>query len=283
MDYEVETERHKMVKRIEPENWTNQNINAFWNWYESQPHLTDTYFTFQVGEGLANFLENFTSLKDLHILDYGCGTGNMSEILLDRRAQCYAVDLSENSINTVNKNFSSYSNWNGGKLVTSLPSDYSADFFDVIICVETIEHLSNELITKMLTEFGRIIKPDGFLFITTPNNENLGTNYTYCPFCDSEYHNMQHLQSFSPDRLNDVLDENGFSSLFCQGLNFSNFQRGNSLPTISNWSMRSLLSYFVIQTIKMLDQINPRKMTRQFKYNLRANAKPHLCAISKLK
>lgn len=61
--------------------------------------------------------------------------------------------------------------------------EFESESFDLIICTETIEHIkdvdSNEIsdlelfnysgVTIMLEEFRRVMKPDGLLFLTTPN------------------------------------------------------------------------------------------------------------------
>ncbi|MCX8118172.1 MAG: class I SAM-dependent methyltransferase, partial [Desulfobacterota bacterium] len=56
-----------------------------------------------------------------------------------------------------------------GDLNRSLP--YPADLFDLITCVEGIEHLENPF--NAIREFSRVLKPGGKLILTLPNYLNI--------------------------------------------------------------------------------------------------------------
>ena len=57
--------------------------------------------------------------------------------------------------------------------------------------------------------------------MTVPNNECLGTNLTYCPFCDTEFHKVQHLRFFNKIKLRATLESHGFRVQWCEELDFS--------------------------------------------------------------
>ncbi len=56
-----------------------------------------------------------------------------------------------------------------GNLDTRLP--YSKDDFDVIVCVEGLEHIENP--SNALSEFSRMLKPGGTLIVSVPNIMNI--------------------------------------------------------------------------------------------------------------
>lgn len=56
--------------------------------------------------------------------------------------------------------------------LSSLPLDFQAEAFDIIICCEVIEHLNfNPL--PVFCEFNRLLKAEGVLYIGTPNQANI--------------------------------------------------------------------------------------------------------------
>jgi SAM-dependent methyltransferase len=52
--------------------------------------------------------------------------------------------------------------------IENYPFPYQDNFFDVVLFCEVIEHLANDPL-KPLLEIKRILKPDGYLVLTTPN------------------------------------------------------------------------------------------------------------------
>ena len=55
---------------------------------------------------------------------------------------------------------------------------YADDYFDAVIFSEVIEHLNMNPL-PVLQEINRILKPDGILYITTPNQVNLFNRITF--------------------------------------------------------------------------------------------------------
>ena len=66
-----------------------------------------------------------------------------------------------------------------------------------------------------------MLKRDGYLLITTPNDENLKQEYVYCPNCDSVFHRWQHVRSFNKQRIKNPLDDKGFDVLSTSTTNFA--------------------------------------------------------------
>ena len=109
----------------------------------------------------------------------------------------------------------------GCELIEKLPTNYEKDYFDLITFIETIEHLKDDMLESTLKEMKRILKPGGKIIITTPFNEKLIDNHVYCPFCDSEFHRMQHMRSFNVKTMEDLLIDKGFIKQYCNNVNFS--------------------------------------------------------------
>ncbi|MDO8592347.1 MAG: class I SAM-dependent methyltransferase [bacterium] len=120
-------------------------------------------------------------VKGKVVLDLACGSGYGARILAIAGAvKVIAIDVSREAIEYANKNFA-HENIDyriGDAQALDLP-DKS---IDIITSFETIEHLADQ--HKYLAELKRVVKPNGLVFISTPNREaSTGKN----PFHVQEY------------------------------------------------------------------------------------------------
>ena len=79
--------------------------------------------------------------------------------------------------------------------VESLP--FEDDSFDVVISYETIEHVTGEIQESFLKEIRRVLKPDGFLIMSTPNKA------VYTDLVKGE--NAFHVKEFYVDEFDEFL------------------------------------------------------------------------------
>jgi SAM-dependent methyltransferase len=205
--------------------WDNEKISRFWDFFSSHEVYQDLYFTKLVGKNIVHFLKYVTPLEG-RILDYGCGMGYLSEQLLDVGIPVEGLDVSRNSVDAVNEKFKHNPQWGGTKLLEGDQLPYPDDTFDLIICVEVLEHLPREKLHFLLSEFNRIMKPlTGKLFITTPFNENILMRSSYCPECNHIFHPVQHLNSFNIGSMSNLLESEKFSTELCNTVNFATFDQ----------------------------------------------------------
>ncbi len=200
--------------------WEERHINDFWNWVSQSEYWKTKYFTRQVGRGLVKFISKKIP-KHLNHLDYGCGNGDLLNLLIkESRCLYYGLEYSEESAKLVESNMSGFDNWKGCSILKSFPSELEAEKFELITFIETIEHLKDDMLEHTLTEIQRLLKKNGYLIITCPYDENLSDNHVFCPFCNSEFHRMQHMRSFNKETLPVLLESFGFKTVYCQNVNF---------------------------------------------------------------
>jgi len=204
--------------------WNSEKIASLWNFASQWPPYEKEYFSRMVGKGIINFLEEILSIKG-NVLDFGCGPGYLVQHLLEREINCEGADFSEESIISINTKFKQNSFWRGAKLYSNGKLPFPDNSYDLVICVETIEHLMDTDLNIILSEFHRILKPKiGQLFITTPNNEDLSISMVFCPQCQQIFHKYQHIRSFSMESLFEFMKHADFSTDLCNSTNFNYFQ-----------------------------------------------------------
>jgi 2-polyprenyl-3-methyl-5-hydroxy-6-metoxy-1,4-benzoquinol methylase len=196
--------------------WSDEKINNFWNYMAMH---SCGYFTEQVGDAIINFINKKITVCG-NILDYGCGNGALCYYLLkSNNNKVYACDYSNTSVEFVLQKYQQHKNFIDARLITDGELSYPSNTFDAVFLIEVIEHMDNDKIDICLNEINRILKNNGVIIITVPNNEKLSDSNIICPECNSIFHKMQHLQSFNKDLLSKRLKKYGFSSIWCDQTN----------------------------------------------------------------
>lgn len=237
--------------------WTADAVGRFWDYLGSRTDLYPEYFSNIYGAGIVKFIKTATDLSgNCYVLDYGCGPGFLIEHLLREKITCRGFDFSEVSINKVNERFASSPYWQGALSVRYLPLPFKNGEFNMVTCLETLEHLDDGTLDATLNEISRVLAPGGIAVFTTPHEENLQTASIMCPFCRSEFHRVQHVRSFDRRSLADEVEKRGLSVLFCDTLDFENFQNTPvGLMDISLRVIRRMVGDFVKN---ILDRLLPR-------------------------
>jgi 2-polyprenyl-6-hydroxyphenyl methylase / 3-demethylubiquinone-9 3-methyltransferase len=121
------------------------------------------------------YVEKHTPIINKRILDMGCGGGIFTEALAKAGAIVTGIDLSETAI-AVAKKHAEISGLNIDYFHEDI-TDYAknkAEYFDVIVCMELLEHVENP--EKLIETLAACLKPDGKIFFSTLNR----TPTAYC-------------------------------------------------------------------------------------------------------
>jgi len=109
-----------------------------------------------------------TGCKSLTALDYGCGSGNITNQLLNLNINVVAADVSSHFLTLVRQKFScerlSTLSLNGKDLI-----GVEADSFDFIAVYSVLHHIPDYL--AAITELARVCKPGGVIYIDHEHND----------------------------------------------------------------------------------------------------------------
>ncbi|MFT4845461.1 MAG: ubiquinone/menaquinone biosynthesis C-methylase UbiE [Cellvibrionaceae bacterium] len=125
-----------------------------------------------INKYVGEYIRSLPDLSGKTVLDIPCGDGRASYEFKKKKADIVALDLFPHFIKLDNVS-AKYADLSEMLTVASESIDY-------IICQEGIEHIPNQL--KVLEEFNRVLKKDGVLLITTPNNSHFRAKLSHFLF-----------------------------------------------------------------------------------------------------
>lgn len=203
------------MQQDRPFEWTEQNVTAFWDFECKFP---DRYFTYYNANGMIKHLRKYIAESEA-LLDYGCGTGLLLARLAEQGYRVAGADTSEQSLEGVRQRLQRYDTFLGAFTPDALLAEGRQ--FDTILAVELVEHLHDDWLDHALDVLGRLLKPNGRVIVTTPNQERLADSMLMCPCCKSVFHRWQHVRAWSQASLTDYVERRGFRVLDAFTTDFS--------------------------------------------------------------
>jgi SAM-dependent methyltransferase len=158
------------------------------------------------------FLEFFKQQEEQtgqKVLDIGAGHGAFSQKLYNMGFDVHACDLFPEIFQ--------FDKITCTKVDITQPFPYTDNSFDMLVAIEVSEHITDH--ENFFHEAGRILKPGGKLYITTPNILNLksrirfllsGFFLAFDPLQLNNYDGLQHVASLTPDQYNYIAFRNRF-------------------------------------------------------------------------
>lgn len=261
--------------------WSDETEARFWNHLTQKADREGLWFSLMVREGIVRYLTMAGySGSRATVLDYGCGPGNLIEAFLNEGAQCYGIEKSAKTVDAVNLKFDRFQNWNRAVTHHSSESNLPVSAIDFITCIETLEHLRNPLLSDVLKDIFRLLRPGGSALITVPNDERLARNMVCCPCCSTEFHPVQHVRSFNVESLSRCLSDHQFEVVVCVPTDLGRFQKSEPLRPF-DWSIRTLVQRLRLQAARGLDRISPRSFPQGREFRILTGQGPHLTAIAR--
>ena len=156
------------------------------------------------------------------VVDAACGSGYGSEMLASACKEVVGVEISDHALAWAKEHYEK-NNISFVKGDLNKPLPLPSSFADAVVSFETLEHVQNQ--NTMLSEFARVLKPDGLLVISSPDKEVInGPGKT-----DSG--NQFHIHELSKKEMIDLLEKHFIiDELYGQN---KFYQYGTALGTIA--------------------------------------------------
>jgi ubiquinone/menaquinone biosynthesis C-methylase UbiE len=172
-------------------------------WYDAN---AEKYADVSSQNASIDILDEFVSLlpKNASVLDAGCGAGRDTQLLVDKNVHATGLDISTGLLNEAQKRHPLLEFIYGSFL--NLP--FSDNSFDGIWAHASLVHLETiEDVTKALSEFSRVLKPEGIIHILVKaqtGNEKTGI------VSDTLSNHDRFFQYYKKDEMEDLLEKYSF-------------------------------------------------------------------------
>jgi len=133
----------------------------FWNFRPGHPYEDDYLKPLRRGDKILGYLRSLP-LERPTILDMGCGMGWFANELA-RIGPTTGIDLCDDAIAQAKSKFPQVTYMAGNVFEMELPEQH----FDVVVSQEVIAHVPDQ--EGYLERAARVLKPGGYLIVTTPN------------------------------------------------------------------------------------------------------------------
>ena len=183
-------------------------------------------------------------LKDLKILDIGCGGGLISEPMFRLGASVTGIDASDKNIQVAK--IHSEKNQLKINYINKSPEQLNNDKkFDIILNLEIVEHVDN--VSLYIDSCNKLLKTDGLMFTATLNRSFMsyikaiiGAEYIlrWLPIGTHDWNKF-----IKPEELEKLLQNQNFSTVDIKGLEFN--------PILKKWKKSDNLSVnYIITSLK---------------------------------
>ena len=176
IEYKLQDAQYRFPYHYIP-NWS-ANITLENKWPEMEKKLR---WGFEYLSYMSKVVDFVTEVMPSSILDVGCGDGRLIELLsksvvYKKINRVKGIDISRSAIE-----FAKLLNPELGGVFYELDIADITEHYDCVTCIETLEHIPNEMIKRMVSNLFRILQVDGYLIISVPttNRPKAGKHFRH--------------------------------------------------------------------------------------------------------
>lgn len=208
-------DKHAMEFNEHEIEWNQELAKRIWLYYSRSQSHRNSYFGKRCGEEVGQILKSSILRDSSRILDFSCGRGDLLKAIspiLRSDQVFYGCDFSEDSVLEARKVLENLQGF-GAVYTSGELAALEGVEFDLILLTEVIEHLDDNELGEVLKTLKQFLKPGGYLFITTPFEENLEKEKTLCPECGCIFHRWQHRRSWTKASLVALMESDGYETV----------------------------------------------------------------------
>jgi SAM-dependent methyltransferase len=145
-----------MVTEVEPGHYHRKQIDC-----KSRIIAWSHASRFRLAENLVG------SEANRKILDYGCGDGTFLERVAHRFTSCVGADIEPGQIEDCKRRFKAIANVRFCTVPELNEPEYT-NAFDIVTCMETLEHCVEPIVDRVLVDLKRLCAKKGRIIISVP-------------------------------------------------------------------------------------------------------------------
>lgn len=145
-----------------------KDLNSAKHWDERQNLRMDLMQQDGMTQDRVRMAARFVPNSVQKILDIGIGHGWVEEILEKRNITFYGNDISPQTIHNIKERFKGHFT-----VQTLYMLNYEKSFFDAVLLLEVLEHVSPSKTLRVLKKIHTFLKPNGYFILSIPTNEGL--------------------------------------------------------------------------------------------------------------
>jgi 2-polyprenyl-6-hydroxyphenyl methylase/3-demethylubiquinone-9 3-methyltransferase len=135
-------------------------------WWDTESEFRPLH---QINPLRLDWITSLCTLNAQQVLDVGCGGGILSDSMARKGAQVLGIDLSSNALKVAQLHAleAQTPNVQYREVSTEQLSEESPQSFDVVTCMEMLEHVPNP--ASVVQACAKLVKPGGWVFFSTLN------------------------------------------------------------------------------------------------------------------
>ncbi|MFH0818638.1 MAG: class I SAM-dependent methyltransferase [Patescibacteria group bacterium] len=261
--FELEKNYAQQILKSEKNSLARKNLIA-----RAYCDVTNIIYQYNPHQAYSRFNEFTTALvkknlpikKNVRVLDFGCGDGELVLSLNKNNVDAYGFDVSENSIREAQKKLA---------VINKEKNVFHGDFnqiqenFDLIIMDNVIEHLVPDELPAIISKCHELLNNQGILLIITPHpfSGPHDISNEFLPL-GAKAQGL-HLKEYKLEELKDVLEQNNFSALYGYGMHPRILNKLNVIFKASTFGLKKSLwlENFFGKNLRFIFNIN-RNLSR---------------------
>jgi 2-polyprenyl-3-methyl-5-hydroxy-6-metoxy-1,4-benzoquinol methylase len=141
--------------------------------YDSMREYENKHFWYVARQEIViSLIKKYLSNKAVNILDYGCGSGYISEAVINLNQSLVVTSADHNEQALSHCRERSLPHVVDLRVEKLIPGSY-----DLILCLDVIEHIENDV--EFMDNLRALLRPDGIMLVTVPAYEFLWSGEDY--------------------------------------------------------------------------------------------------------
>lgn len=137
------------------------------HYYRKQIECKDRFIAWSHASRFVKAVQLIGNNRVSKLMDYGCGDGTMLTMISERADECWGADIAEDQLQDCRLRLGNLANTHFCS-VLGIQKPKFEGAFDVVLCMETLEHCVEESASQVIDDLAFLCSPNGRVIISVP-------------------------------------------------------------------------------------------------------------------